>query len=100
MSPDPMDTPPADFGSDRYDYVEVEAPPGIRPIGQWWDDLIAAPCPDCRANAFARYVGHTDDCGYGSCDNETFETPWHWRITIAHDSCCPWMTAHEAQGRS
>lgn len=34
--PDPMDAPPTDHGPDRYDYVEVEAPPGIRPLGGWW----------------------------------------------------------------
>jgi hypothetical protein len=69
---------PRDHGSDRYDYVEVEAPPGIRPIGQWWDNLIATPCEECRANVFARYV------------NGPPELPPAWAIAIAHDDTCPY----------
>jgi len=82
-----MDRPPADHGSDRYDYVEVQAPPGIRPIAQWWDDLIAAPCPDCRANVFAMLIAgapaRLDNQGRG------------WRIAIAHDNTCPTLRNEE-----
>jgi hypothetical protein len=77
-----MGTPPADHGSDRYDYVEVQAPPGARPIGQWWDDLIAAPCPDCRANVFARWLG-------SDSVQRRFNDRINWDITIAHDETCP-----------
>jgi hypothetical protein len=78
-----MDLPPAgDHGSDRYDYVEISAPGGMRPIGQWWDDLIAAPCPDCRANIFAVGIPNAD----GLIVNT--ERPC-WAVTIAHDEPCP-----------
>lgn len=70
--------PPTDHGSDRGHYVEVTAPGGIRPIGRWWDDLIAEPCQDCMANVFATYV------------NGPPQLPPAWKIEIAHDDSCPY----------
>lgn len=71
---DPMDTPPVDFGSDRYDYVElIGAPEGVSPEGEpWFEQLVAEPCPDCRANVFIRWLA--DDS---------------WQVTLAHDDGCP-----------
>lgn len=80
----PMEIPPKDMGSDRYDYVEVQAPPGIRPLGEWWDKMIdEGPCPDCRANLFMRYIG-----------NDPWD-PKAWHATIAHDEACPNLAAME-----
>jgi hypothetical protein len=76
----PMDTPPEDHGSDRYDYVEIDAPPGIRPLGEWFDQLIADPCPDCRANVFLLWGGSTPDDAWR-------REAWH--VTLAHDDTCP-----------
>lgn len=76
MAPDPMDTPPVDHGSDRYDYVElIGAPPGVAPHGQWWERMLAMPCPDCRANIFATW--------------DADALPYPWRVEIAHDESCP-----------
>lgn len=86
---DPLDTPPADYGSDRYDYIEIQdAPPGYRPLGQWWDMFIAAPCGDCRANVFAKWVGQ---------DSIDAWRPQGWKITVAHDDNCPTLTRLEQQ---
>lgn len=75
MTDEPMDRPPRDHGSDRYDYVELQnAPPGVAPWGAWWDKLLAEACPDCRANIFARWTGDP-------------RAPW--AITLAHDETCP-----------
>lgn len=79
-TPNPMDLPPKDFGSDRYDYVEVTAPPGVRPLGQWFDNLIAAPCQDCRANVFLRWEPD---------DTASAWDPACWQIAVAHDATCP-----------
>lgn len=80
---DPMDVPPADHGSDRYDYVElIGAPEGVAPHGSWWDRYLTAACPDCRANVFATY------------DPSLTGPPW--RIEIAHDDGCPSLAATEA----
>ncbi|MFL5313055.1 MAG: hypothetical protein ACJ79H_21695 [Myxococcales bacterium] len=67
---------PADHGSDRYDYVEIDAPPGV-PLPEW---LTAdyMPCPDCRANLFLHWDGKV------------------WRSTVAHDAGCPVLREHEA----
>lgn len=91
---DPIDTPPTDHGSDRYDYVELDAPPGVRPIGQWWDDLIAAPCPDCRANVFARWLG-PDPAQY-QLGAVHFGQRANWHVTYAHDEQCPQLARLEA----
>lgn len=80
----PMDSPPADHGSDRYDYVEITAPPGIRPIGEWWDGLLMVPCLDCRANLFVKFLGADHEA------NRAFEQD-AWHITCAHDENCPTM---------
>lgn len=82
---DPMDRPPLDYGSDRFDYVEVEAPADVTPSGPWLDRLLAAPCMDCRANVFLRWM-HLD---------KTPDDPDGWYVTIAHDSGCPAQTARE-----
>lgn len=80
-----MDSPPVgDHGSDRYDYVEVTgAPPHVNPEGAWWDALIAAPCPDCRANVFAEW---RPQHGMSAADAGARR---HWSIMIAHDETCP-----------
>lgn len=75
MSDDPMDRPPVDHGSDRYDYVEmIGAPEGIQPHGEWFDQLLATPCSDCRANVFITWAPD--------------ESP-PWTVEIAHDATCP-----------
>jgi hypothetical protein len=79
---DPMDRPPVDYGSDRYDYVElIGAPPGVAPHGQWWERMLAMPCPDCRANLFAKWAPD--------------RLPYPWDVTIAHDDGCPRLRAIE-----
>jgi hypothetical protein len=83
---DPMDMPPEDHGSDRYDYVEIDAPPGVRPLGEWFDQLLADPCADCRANVFLRWQGATPD------DAWLRES---WYVTLAHDETCPSLLKHE-----
>ena len=72
-----------DYGSDRYGYVEVSAPSGIRPLGAWWDGLCDIPCADCNANLFVKHLGGD---------------PWSpasWKLTVAHDDTCPFMVRHE-----
>lgn len=82
-----MDRPPVDHGSDRYDYVElIGAPPGVAPRGEWWDRLIAEPCPDCRANVFA----------YWDDERALGKTARPWRIEIAHDDGCPELKRQES----
>lgn len=83
---DPMDSPPADHGSDRYDYVEViNAPPGVAPHGEWWERMLAMPCPDCRANVFATY------------QPEVAPPQMPWSVQIAHDEGCPALARIEAE---
>ncbi len=77
---DPLDTPPVDHGSDRYDYVEVNAPGLLTPSGAWWNAVLAQPCPDCRANVFIYWTG---------LGLKSQHDPQSWRITIAHDETCP-----------
>lgn len=84
MVGDPLDRPPADHGSDRYDYVElIGAPAGVKPDGIWWDRLIATPCPDCRANIFATW---TPRHGMSAANAGARQ---YWEIKIAHDATCP-----------
>lgn len=76
---DAMDRPPPDHGSDRYDYIEIDAPAGLSPPAE----LIARydpPCGDCRANLFIRFVGVVES----QAGDVRF-----WRPTIAHDDGCP-----------
>jgi len=109
---DPLDTPPVDHGSDRFDYVEVQAPDGVRPIGEWWDRLIETPCPDCRANVFAKFIPPVcyDDHGPGPHAHlmTNLSTPWKslydamtdrqaWDLRVAHDESCPMLKRIEAQ---
>lgn len=83
---DPLDKPPVDHGSDRYGYVEVDAPAGIRPSGEWLDRLLAAPCMDCNANVFLTWL----------LLDKTPDDPDAWHATIAHDRTCPAQNAREA----
>ncbi len=76
MTEDPMDTPPADHGSDRYDYIEIQAPQGIRPPDALMDRLLEA-CPDCRPNVFVRL------------ESGSLTETRTWQPTIAHDDGCP-----------
>ena len=86
MSTDPMDTPPVDYGSDRYDYVElIGAPPGVQPHGEWWDKLLAEPCPDCRANVFVYW--RTDEQIAKGVEAGASVSRWSYRV--AHDETCP-----------
>lgn len=71
-----MDEPPSDFGSDRYDYIEVQAPTGVEPPASLLHDSLEA-CGDCRANVFLRWDGAT------------------WHRTIAHDDTCPTLARIE-----
>lgn len=76
-----MDTPPADHGSDRFDYIEVYAPEGMIPPVELIEDSLV-PCQDCRANVFIAWdVEHR-----------------RWHRTIAHDETCPALAAMEADG--
>lgn len=87
-----MDHPPVDHGSDRYDYIEVEAPPGIAPTGDWYRQLVAWDgCGDCRANIFLRYLD-TEHPGDPSDVSS-------WHITVAHDDACPFLARMEREGR-
>lgn len=70
-----VDTPPADHGSDRYDYIEVEAPVGVDPPATLTNRLLVA-CLDCRANVFLRWLG-----GDPAADSS-------WNVTVAHDDGC------------
>jgi hypothetical protein len=72
-----MNKPPVDHGSDRYDYVEVDAPPSVIPSGPWFTELLDQPCETCRANMFLRYLG-----------GETAQRE-SWYVTFAHDDHCP-----------
>jgi hypothetical protein len=75
---DPMDVPPVDHGSDRYDYIEIRSPhASINPSGDWFKSLIAEPCPDCRANLFLDYLA-----GDPALRNS-------WLVQYAHDETCP-----------
>lgn len=71
---DPMDSPPADHGSDRHGYVElVGAPQHVVPDDAWVDQLLAS-CGDCNLNLFLYWRPKQDP-------------PWH--VEYAHDTTCP-----------
>lgn len=81
-----MTQPPKDHGSDRYDYVEVQAPDGISPSGDWFDWLVShQQCSDCNPNLFLRYEGGAPSLGES------------WHISVAHDDTCPWLALTEQQ---
>ena len=81
---DPMDHPPVDHGSDRYDYVEIiGAPVGIAPDGEWFDKLLDEACPDCRANVFITWTPVLTSAGRIDI------TASPWSVQIAHDEGCP-----------
>ncbi len=84
---DPLDSPPTDHGSDRYDYVELAGPPDIAPHGLWFERLLMQVCPDCRANAFLRFLP----------DGDGVEQHPHWHLEVAHDDACPWLAKYEAE---
>lgn len=71
-------SPPSDYGSDRFDYVEIDAPTGTPPPDWLTDEYM--PCQDCRANLFLRWTGTG------------------WDVTIAHDATCSTLRALEANG--
>jgi hypothetical protein len=83
MAPDPMDTPPADHGSDRY--IEIDAPFGLEPEGEWWEAVTAEPCADCRANLFVKW-GNT---------NRLRSDPMAWHLVVAHDDGCSRLRAEQ-----
>lgn len=66
----------ADHGSDRYDYIEVQAPTGVEPP-PWLLAMCLEACQDCRANVFLRWDGKD------------------WHRTVAHDDGCPTMARIE-----
>lgn len=83
MMSDPMDSPPTDHGSDRYDYVEVSYKgdlPETFELVPWVLRLWDQPCLDCRANVFMHYNGPEG----GDVDDRH-----NWLVTIAHDDGCP-----------
>ncbi len=71
-----MDRPPTDFGSDRYDYIEIDGPPEMMPPSELLASCLEA-CSDCRANVFLRWTAEG------------------WERTVAHDETCPALTALE-----
>jgi hypothetical protein len=86
---DPMDSPPDDHGSDRFDYAEVDAPEGVGdPRGAWFEAIMAEPCADCRANVFFRWIGS----GTGLYPNDP-SIRYNWSVTVAHDDGCPRLEA-------
>lgn len=87
--PDPMDTPPADHGSDRFDYVEITYPAGIdEPPLPFWLTPDWAPCQDCRANAFLRWAEPIGDAS-------SRLNAGHWVLTVAHSDTCPTLAQRE-----
>jgi len=83
---DPMDLPPPDHGSDRYDYVEIEeAPADVQPRGDWFERLLKQACPDCRANLFVRWLP----------DGSGLPPHPYWAVKIAHDDTCPTLARME-----
>lgn len=76
-----MDRPPTDHGSDRYDYIEVDAPAGVALPP--WLNADWRPCLDCRANAFLTWQADTG----------------RWKVRIAHDTGCPVLAAAEREQR-
>lgn len=84
---DPLDAPPVDHGSDRYDYVEIDAPYNIVPGGEWWTELLAEGCPDCRANVFAKLI-HVPPPTFNAAKPRVV-TRECWQISLAHDATCP-----------
>lgn len=87
MGFDPMDSPPEDYGSDRYDYVEIQGFPGEPDVmvkTLWFLNLITDTCPDCRANVFLRWL-LTDS----PRDLDLQHMRLAWDVTIAHDESCP-----------
>lgn len=80
MTDDPLDSPPADHGSDRYGYVElIGAPEGVVPFPLLVDSLL---CPDCVCNLFLTYVGEAPP-------RHTIMTMHVWQPLVAHDDSCP-----------
>lgn len=83
---DPMDELPTDYGSDRYDYIELIGKPDDVPLPGWLtDDWM--PCPDCRANAFIKYI----QCRPPDPDN------YRWHVTVAHEDTCPTLARIESE---
>jgi hypothetical protein len=80
MTGDPLDRPPADYGSDRYDYIEVSSPPGVTAPAPPLELYEHPSCLDCRANLFLRWDGS------------------HWHRTVAHDDGCPTFNAVMGSG--
>lgn len=74
---DPMSLPPKDYGSDRYDYIQIDAPEDV-PLPEWLTPEWM-PCQDCRANAFLTWTGNA------------------WTTMTAHDEGCPTLLHWEAQ---
>lgn len=80
---DPLDSPPEDWGSDRYGYIELQFAPGVEPRDPPVSVLreYDPPCMDCNANLFLRFDGR------------------HWAATTAHDDCCPTLARIEQERR-
>lgn len=85
---DPLDSPPVDHGSDRYNYVEVQnAPEGVLPPDHLVDHCLAMACQDCNPNLFFRWTP----------PGESTEERWSWLdvhghtwvVEVAHDEGCP-----------
>lgn len=92
MNDNPMDRPPVDHGSDRYDYVElIGAPEGVQPSGEWWDALLREACPDCRANVFVYW--RTDEQIAKGVEQGVSASRWSYQI--AHDDGCPTLARLE-----
>lgn len=76
---DPLDVPPADHGSDRHGYVEVQWVAGFGHPDPPPEVLAGATCEDCLPNLFLRWDGH------------------RWHRTVAHDDSCPGLARLEAE---
>ena len=64
------------------DRVHIDAPPGIRPMGAWWDLLLLDACRFCYVEVHARY----QPPGLGSKFARFFEDSW--QITVVHEPDC------------
>lgn len=76
-----MDPAVTDHRPDLYGHVEATYRTGPPPQDVV-DLALATTCPDCNVNVFIR---ETDIDG-------------EYRLVVAHDETCPWLTEQECQG--
>lgn len=95
-----MDRVPADYGSDRYNAVEMSgAPEGVFPPDRMVDQMLATACADCNPNLILRWVDPEEPIT--DPPNDWVDVHGQrWHLTVAHDDGCPTYARLNAEGRT